>query len=124
MKMEYNKKQIEKEYLKIEKKWNLTYFCLGFGLGFITFILLIILTAIPMINNLDETNLFQISNNSIKEVSILEDLRENKYTCLSYTDSITLDYSFTGMKKDCNSEGFCKNIFLKWDNDFNEVSNN
>ena len=48
-----------KTMLKIEKKWNLTYFCLGFSIGFASMILLIVLITIPFINTFEESNLFQ-----------------------------------------------------------------
>lgn len=59
-------------------------------------------------------------NNNL-DSKILNDLKNNKYQCLSYYDTQeTLGYSYTGLFQDC-VEDRCKTMFYRWDDKFDLV---
>ena len=119
-KMTSKKIKIKDEELRIEKKWNLTYFSLGFGLGFVSMLFLIILSTIPFINTLDELkplDLQVVQTNKNLNLSTNFDkcfTDSDNWAVLSYHKNTSFkEEGFYCNTKDCTEEGYCKKMEIK-----------
>ena len=115
-------KKIKEEELKIEKKWNLTYFSLGLSIGFISCIIVLILGTIPFIKSIDSSDLVIYDKGAlqINKSNIWEEVRKcysinNDWAILSYHSNTSYkgEEGFYCNIKDCNDLGYCKDIELK-----------
>ena len=114
---------VNKVYLSLVVLICIAVFFIGYIVGIFHAV------SVPIMEKLEFVNI-GISNKSLNDDSlnynnnIISNLKAGEYTCLSYYKSeIDSKNQFTGMKKDCDLRGYCKNIFLKWDDNFTKINN-